>query len=154
MPYTIILRGDPEHQYKEAAADAAVTPGDLIKFSANEKLIRHDGSGQNAVPMFALEMELVGSGIGDSYASGATVRYAVARAGDEVYALLASGQSVSKGDFLESAGNGALQAYTNQSGQNVYTAAAVATANEDKDNSSGDGTGPHNTATRIRVEVL
>jgi hypothetical protein len=154
MPNVIILRGDPEHQYKEAQADAAITPGDLLKFSANEKLVRHDAAGQNTGAVFALEMELVGSGIADSYASGATVRYCVARAGDEVYALLASGQNVTKDAFLESAGNGALRAYTNQSGQNVYAAAVVGVANEDKDNSSGDATGPHNNATRIRVEVL
>ena len=154
MPNVIILRGDPEHQYKEAQADAAVTPGDLIKFSTNENLIRHDGAGQNAVPSFALSMELIGSGIADSYASGATTRYVVARPGDEIYALLASGQNVTKGAFLESAGNGALRAYSNQSGQNVYAAAVLGTANEDKNNAAGDASGPHNNATRIRLEVL
>ena len=58
------------------------------------------------------------------------------------------------GDFLESAGTGALRAYTNQSGQNVYVAALVAVAREDKNNTGGDAAGPHNNATRIKVEVV
>jgi hypothetical protein len=78
----------------------------------------------------------------------------MSRAGDEIYALLASGQSVSEGDFLQSAGNGALTDYVNQSGQNVYTAAIVGVAAEDKDNTAGDANGPHNNATRIRLEVV
>lgn len=151
MPNTIVLRGTPF--LKEAQAGAAVTPGDLVYFSSGN-LIRHANSGQNAAPYFAVENDLIGSGIADNYASGYTMRYVVGRPGDEVYGLLASGQSVSQGDFLESAGNGSVQAYTNQSGQNVYAAAIVAAAAEDKDNSSGDADGPHNGATRIRLEVV
>ncbi len=152
MPNTIVLKGHPLR--KEAQADAELWPGDLIEFSANEQLVEHANAGQNALPSFAIEMELIGSGIADSYISGATVLYGVFRPGDEVYGLLASGQNVSKGAFLESAGNGALQTYTNQSGANVYTAAIVAVANEDKNNSAGDADGPHDNATRITLEVI
>ena len=117
-------------------------------------LIRHATSGGNAAPRFAVENDLIGSGITDNYASGNTMRYVMSRAGDEIYGLLASGQSVSQGAFLESAGTGALQAYTNQSGQNVYAAAVVAVAAEDKNNTAGDATGPHDNAARIRLEVV
>ena len=151
MPNTIVLKGKPLR--KEAPAGAAVTPGDLVDFSSGD-LIRHANAGQNAAPRFAVENDLIGSGITDNYASGFTMRYVMSSPGDEVYGLLASGQNVSQGAFLESAGNGSLQAYTNQSGQNVYVAAIVAVAAEDKDNSSGDATGPHDGATRIRLEVV
>ncbi len=152
MPNTIVLKGHPLR--KEAQADASLFPGDLIEFSANEKLVQHANAGQNAMPNFAIEMELIGSGIADSYISGATVLYGVFRPGDEIYGLLASGQSVSKGAFLESAGNGALRAATTASGASVYVAAIVAVAKEDVNNSAGDADGPHDNAARITLEVV
>jgi hypothetical protein len=151
MPNTIVLKGDPLR--KEALAGAALTPGDLIAFSSGA-VIRHANSGQNAAARFAVENDLIGSGIADNYPSGDVVKFVLSRPGDEIYGLLASGQNVSQGDFLESDGSGCFQAYTNQSGQNVYVRAIVAAAAEDKDNSSGDADGPHDGATRIKLEVV
>lgn len=152
MPNVIVIKGDPLR--KEDLAGAAITPGDLIELNSSGVVVRHSTAGGNAVPMFAVEMDLIGSGITDSYPSGDTVKYAVFRPGDEVYALLASGQNISKGAFLESAGTGALRAYTQQSGGNVYPAAIVAKAVEAVDNSSGYASGPHDNAKRITVEVV
>jgi len=152
MPNVIVIKGDPLR--KEELAGAAITPGDLIELNSSGVVVRHSTAGGNAVPMFAVEMDLIGSGVADSYPSGDTVKFAVFRPGDEVYALLASGQNVAKGAFLESAGTGALRAYTQQSGGNVYPSAIVAKALEAINNTSGDSTGPHDNASRIIVEVV
>lgn len=152
MPNTIVLKGDPLR--KEELAGGAISPGDLIELNSSGVVVRHATAGANAVPMFAVEMDLIGSGITNSYPSGDTVKFVVSRPGDEIYALLASGQNVAKGAFLESAGNGALRAYTQQSGSNVFPAAIVAKAVEAVNNTAGDATGPHNTAKRIKVEVV
>lgn len=148
---TIVLKGTPEK--REELASGTITPGDLVQISSGA-MQRHANSGRNAAPMFAVEDDVIGSGITDNYGSGNRVKYVLAKAGDLIYGLLASGQSVSEGDFLESAGNGALQAYSNQSGQNIYPQAIVAYAAEDKNNSSGDASGPHDNATRINLEVV
>ena len=58
--------------------------------------------------MFALEDELQGKGIDDPYADGDRVQCWVAVRGEEVYAILADGENVAIGDFLESNGSGEL----------------------------------------------
>ena len=148
----IILKGDPIR--KEELAASVITPGDVVEFTSADTLQRHGTAGANAAPRFAVEEDFVGDEITDNYAAGDRVQYVVARQGDELYALLASGQNVAKGAFLESAGDGLLQAYTNQSGANIFPNAIVCSALEDKDNSGGDADGPHGTATRIIVEVV
>lgn len=149
----IVLKGDPLR--KEALSSAVVTPGDLIEFDGSGAVQRHANAGQNAAPRFAVEEDFMGDEITDNYASGDRVQFVVARNGDEIYALLASGQNVTQGALLESAGNGALRAATVPSGNaQVYTNAIVAAALEDVDNSGGDASGPHNNATRIKVEVV
>ena len=150
MPNVIVLKGDPLR--REGLAGGSVTPGDLASIDSNNKIVRHATAGGNALPLFAVEMDLIGSGIDDVYPSGATVKLVASRTGDGIYALLASGQNVAVGAFLESAGNGALEAYTQQSGSNVFPAAVVAIATEAVDNSSGGSA--HNGAARIKVEVI
>lgn len=153
-PKTILLKGDP--LFKEALTSGAVTPGNLVQLNSSGVLVRHANAGQNAIPLFAYENELIGSGIDTAYVTGNRGRYFAARPGDEVYAILASGQNVASGAFLESNGDGTLRAYTNQSGQNVYTAAVVGVSLEAKNNTNGDSAGPPAAtagATRVKLEV-
>jgi hypothetical protein len=153
-PKTVLLKGDP--LFKEALTGGTITPGNLVQINSSGVLVRHANAGQNAIPLFSFENENVGSGIDSVYSTGNRARYFAARPGDEVWAVLASGQNVNAGAFLESAGDGTLRAYTNQSGQNVYTAAVVGVAKEAKNNSAGDASGPPAVtagATRIRLEV-
>lgn len=146
MANTILLKGDATR--KERLAGGTISPGDLLTLNSSDQYVRHNTAAGVAAPVFAFENDLVGKGISDDYASGDTVQAIYAKRGDEVLALLASGQNVSVGDFLESAGNGTLRAITS-SGANV-----VARALESKNNTSGDTTGPHDGATRIKVEVF
>lgn len=150
MAHTIILKGDPIR--KEAIANEAITPGELIAFDADMELIPHGTAGGNAQKMFAIEEDFVGDGIDTDYSTGDQVQYVVGRPGDEIYAFLEAGANVSKGDALESNGAGALQAHTavsiNEAGaatKTVYTQAIVAYAAEDKNNSAG--------ADRVRIKV-
>lgn len=106
-PKTVILKGDPIR--KEDKAGGAITPGHLLAFDASGDLIVHGTAGGNAQPRFAIEEEFIGDGIGTAYADDDMVQYVVGRQGDEIYALLTTGQTVAKGDPLESAGDGTLQ---------------------------------------------
>jgi hypothetical protein len=94
---------------KEGIASAAITPGELIEFGGSNDVQRHSTVGGAARRAFALENDLIGRGIDDNYAADETVRYAVFPPGAEVLALLTSGETATKGQALESAGNGRLQ---------------------------------------------
>lgn len=104
---TIIVKGDLVR--KEGEASAAITPGDLIEFGGAADVQVHSTVGGAARRAFALENEPVGKGVDDAYAAGDTVQYGVFYPGAEVYARLSAGETCSKGDALESAGNGRLQ---------------------------------------------
>lgn len=141
MPKTINLKGD--FLRKEGAASEAITPGHLVEFGGSNDLQKHSAASGNARKAFALENDLVGDGIDDDYDTGDTVQYGLFERGAEVYALLADGENVSKGDALESDGAGALQAHA-AIGSGVQVDAIVAYALEAV-NASGE--------TRIKVEV-
>ena len=105
---TVILK-DYLKIREEYEAAAAITPGYLIEMTSAGKVQAHSSAGQNMIHMFAIEDELQGNGISDAYSSGDQVQCWFPLRGDQVYALLEDGESVTKGDFLESAGNGNLQ---------------------------------------------
>lgn len=137
-PKKTVLKGDPIR--KEGVAGAAVTPGQLVDFDDEGKKIPHSNTGGTAAKAFAAEQDFLGSNIDTPYSVGDQVQYNVFRPGDEVYAFLANGQNVKKGQYLESAGNGALKA--------LDTGFAVGRAIESVDNSAGAE------PVRIKVEVL
>jgi len=149
-PKTIILRGDPIR--KAALAGGSITPGMLLAWSSGT-LVAHAAAGGNAQKMFAVEEDYIGSDINTVYTSTNGVQYVVAHPGDEIYAFLATGNNVVKGDALESNGAGALQKHTapaivetGSSTITVYTDGIVAFAAEDYNNTSGSNG-------RLRVEV-
>lgn len=106
---TIIIKGDPIH--KEAEAGGAITPGMLLAWSSGN-LVAHAAAGGVAQKMVAIEQGFIGNGITDAYASGDQVNYVVARTGDELYMLLADGQTSAIGSPLVSDGAGALTVAT------------------------------------------
>ena len=139
MPKTISLKG--ESILKERKANAAITPGHLVELMSTGNIRVHATVGGQAQRAFALEQDLIGRGIDDAYAANDSARYAVFQPGAEVLALLATGESCSIGDFLESAGNGTLQvASTPIEGSNVAIALEAITG----------GGAPK----RVKVEVL
>ena len=96
----------------EKAAGGAITPGHLVKLNSSDQLVVHDSAGGLLTPkMIAFEDELQGKTITDAYASGNQVQAEILDPGDEVYAIIATSQTISIGDRLESAGDGTLREY-------------------------------------------
>lgn len=137
MPYAICLKGD--FVRKEGEASAAITPGDLIEFGGSNDLQVHSVVGGPARKAFALENDLVGKGVDDAYTAGDTVQYGVFQPGAEAYCRLAATETCSKGDFLESAGNGRLQVTSS-----AVPASIVGVALEAQGSAGG----------RIKIEVM
>ena len=114
MANTIILRGDA-FTLREDRCNAAMTPGHLIEFvsggSSQGRIQKHSTQNGKAAKMFALEADYVGTGVTIAYISGDRVPYADCAPGTIVWAHLASGQNVNRGDYLSSNGDGSLAAY-------------------------------------------
>lgn len=122
-PHTIVLRGKPQEEDRyygatdedgDAAAGSSITPGQLLEYTSGD-LQEHATAGGNAQKMVAVENpfddDTTSAAIDSDYAVAESVWYIVARTGDVLYMWLASGENVSKGDPLESDGNGDLQAF-------------------------------------------
>lgn len=154
----------------EYVANAAIIPGMLIELMSTNKVRAHATSGGNALPMFALEDELQGNGIDDAYAAADQVQCWVAVRGEEVYAILADGETAAIGSLLESNGAGYLKVHTAetwtskdaQEANTVYSNPIVGVALEYKDlsGSSGEGSAGESSVSplgynkRIRIRVL
>lgn len=144
MPNTIILRGDA-FTAREDFSNVAITPGMLLSFAANDRLVPHASAGGPAGRMFALEVDYVGNTVTTASVSGERIPYADCSTGMIVWAHLASGQNVAKGAALMSNGAGYLTAHTPQ------TSTAVAQADEDADASTGIAAGG---SLRFRARVI
>jgi len=136
---TIAVKGD--YIRKEGEASGAITPGHLIEWGGSQDVQVHSSAAGIARKAFAVENDLIGRDITDAYAQGETVQYGVFPPGAEVYAFLAGGETVSKGDALVSAGDGTLAAMASGEEGSV-----VAFAAEDLANSAS-------AAARLLVEV-
>lgn len=99
---------------EEYVANAAITPGHLIEVMSTGKVRAHATAGGNALPIFAMEDELQGNGIDDDYSALDPVQCWVALRGEQVYALLANGETAVIGSWLESAGDGTLRVHVPQ----------------------------------------
>lgn len=131
---TISLKGD--FIRKEGKASSAITPGDLIEFGGANEYRRHSGVGTQARRAYALENDLIGRTIDDDYNANETVQLGLFVPGAEVYARV--NYAATKGDFLESNGDGRLKlSSTPVEGSNVAVAMETVTG-----------------AGRCRIEVL
>jgi len=127
---TIILKGSGVR--KEALASGSVTPGHLLQLTSAGAFIVHQVAKGIGRALFAVEDDLQGNGIDDVYATTTLVQANIMQKGDVVNAILATSQTIVRGDYLESAGNGQLQKLTAASqltsGNYTYTPAGVAIA--------------------------
>jgi hypothetical protein len=133
---TVKLLGEGIYNENDKAAEA-ITPGHLVNFNSSGDLIKHASAAGRAAKTFALEREEMGDDIDDNYAIGDTVKVGHFGPGCIVYALVASGQNLIKGDPLESAGNGTLKEGTT----NVIAR-------------SLDAPGAISVLTRVRAEIV
>ena len=139
--------------FEEFVANAAITPGHLIELMSTGLVRVHSTASGNVLPLFALENELEGEDIDDAYAAADQVQVWVPGRGDIVNAILADGQNIAIGDFLESAGDGTLQKYVADSTGVYYPAQIVGQAIEAVDLSGSSGTHPVS-GLRIQVRII
>lgn len=109
----IALRGDPIVD-EALLAVAAITPGYLIEV-ASGKWQKHGTAAKNAAAIFALERDELGKEITEDYAINDYVKAGHFAPGMRVNALIASGQNLTIGTYLESAGDGTLRTLTTDS---------------------------------------
>lgn len=153
----------------EYQAAAAITPGMLLELTTAGKVQAHSSAGGNALPYIALENELEGEGIDDAYAADDQVQVWVGTRGEEAYMILADGENVSIGNYLESNGAGYLQKHTEdteswesgsqQEGRSItiYSQQIVAQALEAldlSDSSGGESSGALGYNKRIKVRIV
>ena len=108
---TVVQRGDPT--IDEAMAGGTIKPGHLVEFynaSGTKKLRVHATAGGNASPIFALEDELQGKDMADSYSSGQQCRVGTFKAADLVAAWIYANETIAIATKLESKGDGTLRA--------------------------------------------
>jgi hypothetical protein len=134
---TIKLLGEPIQNEDDKAAEA-ITPGHLVTFDGSGNLIKHNSAGGICARAFAMEREEMGQDIDVDYAINDTVKVGVFHPGTRVNAFIASGQNLTKGNLLESAGNGTLR--VRASGETLGRILET--------------TGAVTTLTRVRVEVM
>lgn len=153
-PSTVILHGeDNSRDRKDAVAqEDGITPGNLVEVIGNEdsgadsikQAQNHSTAAGEVIPRFAIEFAETGRGIDDDHDSGEYFAYRPFDTGEEVYAFLSVGETVTAGDALVSDGAGALQASDPANDEN---GAIVGEALEDVDASGASN------PLRIRVEV-
>jgi hypothetical protein len=147
---TIAILGSPV--VKERTANAAITPGHLIELMSTNYVRVHATAGGTAQKMFALEDENQGNEISDAYTAANVCRYGVFSPGQEVYAILADGETAVIGSKLESNGDGTLRVVdTDASAGDIGVQSIVGIALEAVDMSGSSGEDPSG---RIRIEII
>ncbi len=98
---------------KEAAAGAAVSPGDFIERDSSGEFIRNAIAGSQSRRLIAVENEIFGDGIEVDYAAAQQVLAESTIPGMEVYARLAiNAAAIVIGDLVELAADGSVALYT------------------------------------------
>ena len=139
---TITIKGEPI--FGEALASGTIKPGHLIErtSAAADTVIVHQTSGGRAMAMFAIEDDLQGNDIDDSYLTTVLTQFAIFRAGDEVLGWIANGEDIAKNDDLISAGTGELKESTPDSSGTILEDFVVARAREACDMSDSSSVDP------------
>lgn len=155
--HSVIIK-DYSDIFEEFIASAAITPGHLVEVISGGEIRVHTTVGGNVLPMFAVEDELQGKGVDDAYAHEDPVSTWVPCRGSIVNALLADGQTIVAGDFLQSAGDGTLTKYVAEHWHSadagtIYPLAIVGVATEAVDLSGSAGTHPVS-GLRIKVRIV
>ncbi len=135
----------------ERLAGGIITPGMLLKLGTANTVIAHNVAAGVSLPkLFALEDELQGKTIADTYASGQPVQIWVAQPGEEVNVILADNIDIDIGDYLVSNGDGTLKKYDADSGDEYLPGMIVAMALEAVDTTGS----PASTTARLHVMVV
>ena len=149
---TILIKAHPEPVLEEYKADAALTPGHLLEINSTNEVKKHATSGGKCYALIALENSQQGKSITDDYVLGEQVYCAWLRTGDEFFGILANGENVGQGDYLESNGDGTFKKLVaDTSALSIKVGSLKFMANEAVDMSGSTGADPSG---RIRVKVI
>lgn len=141
QPQRTIWLGGLRTEIGDLAASETITPGHLIERWNNAGVHRwrkHTTGGGATARAFATEQSMINLTINDIYNAGDLVEATVGGGGTTILAFVASGQNITFGQKLESAGDGTLRA--------LASGVALCT--------SLDDTGAVNALTRLRVECI
>jgi hypothetical protein len=112
-PNTVFL-GGPRQDINDLAAGAAITPGHLIERYVPSGTINrvrvHSTAGGAGPRLVAIERSSANKGPDDAYAIGDLVDAVALTGGSSAWMFIASGQNITHGQKLESAGDGTLRA--------------------------------------------
>lgn len=140
-PRTIWL-GGPGTEVNDLAAGAAITPGHLLEryvpSGTTNRVRKHATAGGAGPRLVARELTMQNRGIDADYAAADLVEAVALAPGGTAYMFIASGQNITFGQKLESAGDGTLRAFA--SGTVLFTALET--------------TGAVTALTRLRVEAV
>ena len=114
-PNQIFLGGPQPALLNDIACSQALTPGMLVELATSAGVTRWKKHATAAGPCRAIvkDMPMLNKGLSDVTAVGDLVEVLELLPGDLVQVLIASGANITKGDKLESAGNGYARAWTN-----------------------------------------
>ena len=138
-PNTIWL-GGPRTEIGDFTAKAAITPGHLVErvnTSGVWQWQKHATAGGNTARAVATEQNMLNLGVDVNYAALDLVEVSEGAGGSSFWMLIASGQNITFGQKLESAGDGTLRA--------IASGTALFQALESKNAVA---------LTRLRVEVV
>jgi hypothetical protein len=119
------IRLDTDALPREYTCDGAITPGHLCEPTSAGKMKVHATAGGSCARIFAIEDESKGGEIDTAYTTANQGQFITARPGDRVIGRLASGESVSIGDKLESDGAGSLRKVLGDSSAGVIDVQSV-----------------------------
>lgn len=162
QPNTIHLSGSAT-EIGDLEAGVAICPGMIIeRYNPSGTIIRcrpHATASVATSTIFAVEQSELNQGVNDGYAIKDLVRAKHINPDGTAWALIASGQNITAGQKMESAGDGTLKAY-------ATLGAAICYALESVNNTNGNA-GPTNPppqtgsttalpvgAARIRVGIV
>lgn len=139
FPPNTIWLGGPRTVINDLAASEAITPGMSIERFNSAGVIRFRKSTRTGLKnsMYATEQSMLNKGVDDAYAANDLVEAIEGAPGTTVWALVASGATITAGQRLTDAGNGYLKAVGSDTPCAEALENITATA-----------------VTRIRVEVL
>lgn len=155
---SIIVKSYTKVQEEYTATAVAITPGMLLEMASATTVQAHSGASGNVLPMFAFEDELQGKTIDDAYAVSVKVQVLIPRTGDQVQGILADGQNIAAGDFLESDGTGMLQKHAADSALVVEAAhplvGVALEAIDISDSSAAESSGALGYDKRIKLRII
>ena len=138
-PNTVFLGGD-RTQVNDLAVSEALTPGMLVERFNNAGVIRWRKATTDVAgpPAVITEQSMLNLGVDNAYAANDLAEVSILHKGGTAWMFIASGQDITAGTLLGSAGDGSLK-----SGATVARFTAL-------ENKTAANTG----LTRIRVEAL